>query len=52
MLLYIFTDVLPSTSGEKGSTFESDTKLLKEFDLNWEYGPCIGKVFLYKYCMR
>lgn len=22
---------------------EADMKLLKEFDLNWEYGPCTGK---------
>ena len=34
---------MPSTSADKPSNYEKDLQLLKEFDLNWEFGPCIGK---------
>ncbi|XP_052799870.1 DNA polymerase delta subunit 4-like [Mya arenaria] len=32
-------DVKPSTSKDQ---FEQDMVVLKEFDLNWEYGPSMG----------
>ena len=46
MFMDIFLDELPSTSGNKPSSNDKDIQLLKEFDLNSEYGPCIGISFL------
>ena len=41
IFFHVFIEPVPSTSAEKVS-FEKDLQLLTDFDLNWEYGPCIG----------
>ena len=43
IVVIVFTEPVPSTSADKPSSYEKDLQLLKEFDLNWEFGPCIGK---------
>lgn len=45
--MFSISDVPKPSTSAVDVEFEADMKILKEFDLNWEYGPSVGMLTLY-----
>lgn len=45
--MWIFLKIFLTTDGEK--ELQNDLKLLKQFDTNAQYGPCVGKFYIILY---